>query len=158
MWGHPYAPAASTPGKDPVPLLQEAWWTPGPVFMGGKSRLHRDSISDRPVPSSVALPTELPGPPSCYVPDITTRCYRNLKFLDTLSKKYSNIKFSENPSSGSRVVPCVRTDEQRDMTKLMAAFRKIAKRPNETRVEIWKPLIPSFSSSINLILPPFKKS
>jgi len=37
-----------TPGKDPIPIVQEAGWAPGPVWMGGKSRLHRDSIPDRP--------------------------------------------------------------------------------------------------------------
>jgi len=37
-----------TPGKDPVPILQEAGWGPGPVWTGGKSRTHRDSIPDRP--------------------------------------------------------------------------------------------------------------
>ena len=37
-----------TPGKDPVPILQEAGWVPGPVWTGGKSRPHRDSILDRP--------------------------------------------------------------------------------------------------------------
>ena len=37
--------------KDPVPILQEAGWTPGPVWTGGKSRPHRDSIPDRPVRS-----------------------------------------------------------------------------------------------------------
>ena len=37
-----------TPGKDPVPTLQEAGWDPGPVWTGGKSRPHRDSIPDRP--------------------------------------------------------------------------------------------------------------
>jgi len=31
-----------TPGKDPVPILQEAGWAPGPVWTGGKSRPHRD--------------------------------------------------------------------------------------------------------------------
>ena len=40
-----------TPGKDPVPILQEAGWAPGPVWKGGKSRPHRDSIPDRPVRS-----------------------------------------------------------------------------------------------------------
>jgi len=40
-----------TPGKDPVPILQEAGWTPGPVWTGGKSRPHRDSIPDRPARS-----------------------------------------------------------------------------------------------------------
>ena len=51
-----------TPGKDPVPILQEAGWAPGPVWTGGKSRSHRDSIPDRPARSSFAIPTELPGP------------------------------------------------------------------------------------------------
>ena len=97
-----------TPGKDLVPILQEAGWAPGPVWTGaenlvptgirsrtvnpvaqslyrlsyrdhthftgvwvgprtgldrcGKSRPHRDSIPDRPPRSSVAIPTELPGP------------------------------------------------------------------------------------------------
>ena len=40
-----------TPGKDPVPILQEAGWAPGPVWSGGKSRPHRDSIPDRPARS-----------------------------------------------------------------------------------------------------------
>ena len=41
----------STPGKDPVPILQEVGWAPGPVWTGGKSRPHRGSIPDRPVRS-----------------------------------------------------------------------------------------------------------
>ena len=41
----------STSGKDPVPILQEAGWAPGPVWTGGKSRPQRDSIPDRPAPS-----------------------------------------------------------------------------------------------------------
>ena len=50
-----------TPGKDPVPIFQEAGLAPGPVWTGGKSRRHRDSIPDRLSRSSVAIPTELPG-------------------------------------------------------------------------------------------------
>ena len=46
--GQPHAPAASVPGKDPVPIVQEAGWAPGPVWTGGKSRHNRDSIPDRP--------------------------------------------------------------------------------------------------------------
>ena len=42
------------PGKDPVPILQETGWAPGPVWTGEKSRPHRDSIPDRPARSSVA--------------------------------------------------------------------------------------------------------
>jgi len=37
-----------TSGKDPVPILQEPGWAPGPVWTGGKSRHHRDSIPDLP--------------------------------------------------------------------------------------------------------------
>ena len=40
-----------TPGKDPVPIVQEAGWAPEPVWTGGKSRLHWDSIPDRPAHS-----------------------------------------------------------------------------------------------------------
>ena len=50
-----------TPGKDPVPIVQEAGWAPGPVWTGGKSRPHRDSILDSPARSSVGIATELPG-------------------------------------------------------------------------------------------------
>ena len=35
---------------------------------------------------------------------------RNLNFLDRFCKKSSNIKFDQNPSCGSRVVPCGQTD------------------------------------------------
>ena len=55
------------PGKDSVPILQEAGWAPGPVCTGGKSRPHRDTMPDRPARSSVAIPTELPGPHALQV-------------------------------------------------------------------------------------------
>jgi len=40
-----------TPGKESVPILQEVGWAPGPVWTGGKSCPHRDSIPDRPARS-----------------------------------------------------------------------------------------------------------
>jgi len=40
-----------TPGKDLVPILQEAGWAPGLVWTGGKSHPHQDSIPDRPAHS-----------------------------------------------------------------------------------------------------------
>ena len=46
--GQPHAPGASTSGKDPVPIVQEAGWTTGPARNGEKSRPHGDSIPDRP--------------------------------------------------------------------------------------------------------------
>ena len=38
-------------GRDPVPILREVGWAPGPVRTGGKSRPHRDSIPDLPARS-----------------------------------------------------------------------------------------------------------
>ena len=40
-----------TPGKDPVPIVQEAGWAPGPVWKGGKSRSTRIRSPDRPAHS-----------------------------------------------------------------------------------------------------------
>jgi len=51
-----------TPGKEPVPILQEAEWAPGPVWTGRKSRPQWDSTPDRRARCSVAIPTELPSP------------------------------------------------------------------------------------------------
>jgi hypothetical protein len=48
-----------------------------------------------------------------------------LEFPRQILEKYSNIKFHENPSSRSRVVPCGRTD----MTKLTVGFRNFANAP-----------------------------
>ena len=43
-------PGRFTPGKDPVPIVQEAGWDPGPVWTGAENLApHRDSI---PGPSS----------------------------------------------------------------------------------------------------------
>ena len=43
----------STPGKDRVPIVQEAEWAPGSVWTGEKSRPHRNSISERPARSQL---------------------------------------------------------------------------------------------------------
>ena len=40
-----------TPGKDPVPILQEVGWALGPVWTGGIFLPHRASIPDRPARS-----------------------------------------------------------------------------------------------------------
>ena len=41
------------PGKTRYLILQEAGWARGPVWTGGKSRPHRDSIPDRPARSHI---------------------------------------------------------------------------------------------------------
>jgi hypothetical protein len=37
LGGQRHAPAAFTSGKDPVPIVQEAGWAPGPVWMGAEN-------------------------------------------------------------------------------------------------------------------------
>ena len=50
--GGRHAPAAFTPGKDPVPIVQEAGWAPGPVWIGAENRtLHQDPRTFQPVAS-----------------------------------------------------------------------------------------------------------
>ena len=53
--------SAARPGRT-LPIVQKAGWAPGPLWTGVKSHPHRDSIPDPPARSSVAIPTELPGP------------------------------------------------------------------------------------------------
>jgi len=35
--GQPHAPAASTPGREPVPIAREAGWFPGPFWTGAEN-------------------------------------------------------------------------------------------------------------------------
>jgi len=52
-----------TPGKDPVPIVQEAGWAPGPVWTGAENIVPTGIRSpDHPVRNAVAIPTALPGP------------------------------------------------------------------------------------------------
>jgi len=53
----------------------------------------------------------------------------NTEFSRQIFEMYPNVKFHDNPSSGSRDVPCGQTDRQRDMTKLIVAFRNFANAP-----------------------------
>jgi len=49
--GQQHAPAALYPRERPgthFTILQEAGWAPWPVWTGGRTRPHRDSILDRP--------------------------------------------------------------------------------------------------------------
>jgi len=51
-------------------------------------------------------------------------------------EKSSNIKFHENPSSGSRVVPCGQTDRQTGITKLTVAVRNFVNVPKKIHITI----------------------
>ena len=58
--GQRHVPAALYPGKDPVPIVQEAGWAPGPVWTGAKNLAPFGiRVPDHPARSSVGM---LPGP------------------------------------------------------------------------------------------------
>ena len=66
-----------------------------------------------------------------------------LEFSRKGSEKYSNIKFHENRSSMSQVVPCVRTDGRTDswtadMRMLIVTFRNFANAPEVVEVNHWQ--------------------
>jgi hypothetical protein len=61
-----------------------------------------------------------------------------LEFLRQIFEKHPNIKYHENPSSGSQVVTCGRTDEQtgRETDRHEVAnslFRNFAKAPKKNK-------------------------
>jgi hypothetical protein len=53
-----------------------------------------------------------------------------LEFSSQIFENIPNIEFHQNPSKGSRVVPCRRTDVRTEMTKLIVAFCNFANVPN----------------------------
>jgi hypothetical protein len=57
---------------------------------------------------------------SSFFPDF------NDNFTRQILEKYTHLNLHENPSSGSRVVQCRRTDGQTDRTKLIVTFRNFA--------------------------------
>jgi len=70
---------------------------------------------------------------SCEVPVLLIRFKWNLNFLHRFSKKCSNVNFHENPSSGSRVVPCGQTD----VTKQTVAFHNFVNMPKIKQNKKW---------------------
>jgi hypothetical protein len=58
-----------------------------------------------------------------------------LELSRNVFEKISYTKFQQNPSGGSRVVPCGWTEGRTDVTKLTVAFCNFAKAPeNKTAV------------------------
>ena len=71
-----------TPGKDPVPIVQEAGWASGPVWTGAEN-LAATRIPGPSSPQAVAIPTTLPGPHVCVmlnnIPCSTFDCLNKIK-------------------------------------------------------------------------------
>jgi len=49
-----------------------------------------------------------------------------LEFSRHIFEKYSNVKFNENPSNGSRVVSCGRTDRHGEANSRFAQFCELS--------------------------------
>ena len=65
MSGQHHAPAAFTPGKDPVPIVQEAEWAPDPVWIGAENLAPPgfDPRTSKPVASRYT-DYSIPAPPN----------------------------------------------------------------------------------------------
>jgi hypothetical protein len=64
--------------------------------------------------------------------------FMKLEFSKKNFLKSSNIKVNENPSSGSRVVPCGRTDAQDETNSRFSQFWERASKPvSERNIRIW---------------------
>ena len=60
--------------------------------------------------------------------------FNEIRIFSTIFEKHSNIKFRENPSSWSRVVPSGRASGRlTDMTKLTVAFRNFGNAPKNVK-------------------------
>ena len=75
---------------------------------------------------------------SCNVSVILVSLMK-LEFSQQVLEKYSDIKFHENPSSGSRVVPCGRTDGRTDRhDEANSRFPNLANAPENVRGLLYK--------------------
>ena len=75
-----------------------------------------------------------------------------LEFSLQFFEKYSNIKFLETPSSGSRVVHTDKKGGRTDMTKLIDALRNFANAPKNCFVRMFEGTAIIFPYSINWLL------
>ena len=63
--GRNHAPAALPAGRDPIPILQEAEWAPGPVWTGAENLGPAGIRSpERPARSESLYRLTYPGPPT----------------------------------------------------------------------------------------------
>jgi len=70
----------------------------------------------------------------------------NLEFYQQIFEKYSDVKYHDNPSSGSRIVP----SEQTDMTKPIADFRNFANALKILLINYWNNNGVNFNRSARL--------
>jgi len=57
-----------------------------------------------------------------------------IEYSRQIFEQYTNIKFHENPSSGSRIVSRRETNGRTDMATLIGAFRNFANKPKNISI------------------------
>ena len=85
-----------TPGKDPVPILQDAGWAPGPIWTGGKSRRHRDSIPDRPARSQSLYRLSYPAHLYIYIYICSKLCTTTRKEAGSITSWVTEVDSASN--------------------------------------------------------------
>ena len=113
-WGVSVTPRMLfTPGKDLVPIVQEAGWAPGPVWTGAENLASTGIRSPNlPARSSVAIPTGLP---------------RTTKYFPSTEGKHKNVRIGwsldrdSNPGPNSNAVRQRNSEGPCCLRKLMYA-------------------------------------
>ena len=104
-----------TPGKDPVPILQEAGWAPGLVWTCRKSCPHQDSIPDRPGCSQLLYQLSYPdkvtktqtnNPHSIY------QIYTRIMKVGVMPRNNPNLSYML--SSHKHMYVCIHTQRKQD--------------------------------------------
>jgi len=127
-WGVSVTPRPLfTPGKDPVPIIQEAGWAPRPIWNCAENLAPIGIRSPhRPACSSVAIPTELPGPHMCSTVTVIRNYRKALKpwhftkyvnYFDTETERHRYSEYAagcmvqgSSPNDGKRFASsCKRT-------------------------------------------------
>ena len=80
--GQCHCPATLPPGRDPVPVVQEAEWAPGPVWTGAENLAPTGIRSpDRPARSESLYRLSYPGPQFCHCTDyVIAIIFRSRKY------------------------------------------------------------------------------
>jgi hypothetical protein len=82
------------PGKDPLPIAQEAVSAPGPVWTGAQNLApHRDSIPGPSNPWPVAIQTELSGPRKAAICEKNSTPVYSIDFDVTTAATHSYLTY-----------------------------------------------------------------
>ena len=89
MRDQPHAAAAFTPGKDPVPIIQDAGWAPGPVWTGAENLVPTGIRSpDRPARSQSPYRLSYPARSAGNFVKIWCACVQNKIYYKQCIKLY----------------------------------------------------------------------